>query len=148
MALVHQLTKFNDPRLFIHCLGLTRRHKVLHSLGLAKYVHGSFIEEVLSILSLNLIDVRYVHHNLEAIVDIRILLELLGRVATRPQLIADQLHHAFPCLAHGLLQLLHRLDSSLCERALNAGTHGQEACCKPALNYSLVVVLSDGEYFG
>ena len=111
-------------------------------------MHGSFVEEVLRILSLNLIDVRYVHHNLEAIVDIRILLELLGRVATRPQLIAHQLHHAFPCLAHGLLQFLHSLDSSLCERALNAGTHGQETRCKPALNYSLVVVLADGEDFG
>ena len=103
MALVHQLTKFNDPRLFIHCLGLTRRHKVLHSLGLAKYVHGSFIEEVLSILGLNLIDVRYVHHNLKAIFDIRILFELLGCIATWPQLITDQLHHAFPCLTHCLL---------------------------------------------
>ena len=148
VALVHQLTKPYNPRFFIHALSLTRRHKVLHALGLAKYVHGSFIEEVLSILSLNLVDVRYVHHNLKAIVDIRISLELLRRVSTWPQLIADQLHHAFPGFAHGLLQLLHRLDSSLCERALNTGTHGQEARCKPALNYSLVVVLADGEDFG
>ena len=124
MALVHQLTKFDDPRFLIHTLCLTRRHEVLHALGLAKHMHGSFIEEVLGILCLNLIDVRYIRHNIKTIFDIRISLELLRRVSTWPQLIADQLEHAFLCLTHCLLQLLHSFHSSLRERALNAGPHG------------------------
>lgn len=145
MTFVHKLTKLGSLLLLSELRGLAGRLEVLDTLTLSKDVHGTLIEEELGVLRLDFLDVRDVAHDFEDIVDVGITLELSRSVATRSELVADQLEHAFLGLVKEHLEFLEGGHAALIEAIDDAGAKGQQLHAETALDNSLVVPGADGE---
>ena len=124
MTFVHELTKLENLLLLSEISGLTGRLEVSDTLALRKDVHGTLIQEELGVLCSNFLDVGDVAHAFEDIVDIGITLELGRSIATRFELVADQLEHAFFGLIEDHLEFLEGGHAALVEAADDARAKG------------------------
>ena len=109
-------------------------------------MHCSLIEEKLSVLRFDFINVGHISDTLPAVIDIALALYSLRRVATRSKLLLDDGQHSFFSFVQGLLELLESCHS-LIEKVIDQATSECEhSYSKTALNDSLVVPGADCEH--
>lgn len=109
-------------------------------------MHCSLIEEKLSVLCFDFIDVGHISNALPAVIDIALKLNFLRRIATRSKLFLYDGQHSLFSFVQGLFQLLEGCHSSI-EKVFNQATsESKHSNSKAALNDSLVVPGSDCEH--
>ena len=74
MTLIHELTELEHSLLLIHCLIFASSLKILDTLGFTEDMHGTFIEEILRILSLNFLNVRNIAYSFKRIINVSVTL--------------------------------------------------------------------------
>ena len=115
MAFIHQCAKLFNFLILGELCGLACGFKVMHSLALCKDMHGPLVEEELGILSAHFFNVGNIIHQLEAVVNVALLLDLRWSIAARSKLLCDNFKHSLFVLIQSYFKLLECLDRSFKE---------------------------------
>lgn len=152
LTFIHELTKFLHFFFLLKILRLAGLLKVTDSFALSENMHGTFVQEELSILSPNFLNVRHIADELEAIINVRFRFDLRRGVATRAQLLTYEREHAFfghwSSLVQTRFKLLESLHRCLEEVVRQTATESQHGDGEAALNNALVVSCADCEHLG